>query len=119
MRGTRVQHNPKSSSYQAHRVHSTVTCRKQSGLPREIRGASHKGLSLPQGGPIAPRKSAEGIVVGGQARLVRHSNRKGERQIGRSRKSTVERPNGATAEWLLQMGGVSSGRRCRSRVRMD
>ena len=60
--GTRVQHNLKSPSYLAHYVDSTVTCRKQSGLPRENRYASREGLSTPRGGPIAYRKSAEGIV---------------------------------------------------------
>lgn len=73
---------------------------KQPGLPREIPGASRKGLSLPQGGLTAPWKSAEGVVNGGQARLVRHSIRKAEQQIGRTAKAVVEGPNGAPAEWL-------------------
>jgi hypothetical protein len=33
---TRVQHNPKSSSYQTRHVDPTVMRRKQPGLPREI-----------------------------------------------------------------------------------
>jgi len=89
MRGTRVQHKPKSSGRQAHRVDPTVTCGKQPGLPREIRCASRKGLSLPQGGLSAHRKSAEGVVVRGQARLVRHSKaEEAEQRIGRSRNAT-------------------------------
>ena len=74
MRRTRVQHNPKSSGCQAHRVDPTATCGKQPGLPREVRRASRKGLNLAQGGLIAHRKSAEGVLVRGQARLVRHPN---------------------------------------------
>ena len=44
-----------------------------------------QGESQPQGRLNGRRKSAEGIVVRWQARLVRHSIRKGEQQIGRSR----------------------------------
>ena len=94
-----MQHNPKSSSCQTHHVDPTVACGKQQGLPREIRCASRKGLSVPQGGLTAHRKSAEGIVGGGKARLVRHSIRKGEQQIGQAAKAAVEGPNGAPAEW--------------------
>jgi hypothetical protein len=43
MRGTRVQHNPKSSSCQTHGVDPTVTRGKQQGLPREIRPTPRKG----------------------------------------------------------------------------
>ena len=100
MRGDEGATQPEVPWSSTHDVDPTVTCGKQPGLPREIPGASRKGLSLSQGGLTAPWKSAEGEVGGGQARLVRHSIRKAEQQIGRTAKAVVEGPNGAPAEWL-------------------
>ena len=86
MRRTRVQHNPKSSSYQTHHVDPTAMCGKQRDVPRESPDAPRMGeVSQPQGRSSASWQSAEGVVVRWQARLVRHSIRKEEKRIGRSR----------------------------------
>jgi hypothetical protein len=63
MRGTRVQHNPKSSSYQTHDVDPTVTRGKQSGITPGDPPDAPQGGGEPQGEPEGRRKSAEGIVV--------------------------------------------------------
>jgi len=58
-----------------------------------------KGGTEPVERPVnARRKSAEGVVVQRQARLGRHSPRKGEQRIGRSRNAGDKGPNGRRSE---------------------
>ena len=66
--------------------------RKAAGITPGDPPDAPKGEDDPKGKSSGRRKSAEGEVVRWQARLVRHSIRKGEQQIGQRRNAVGRRP---------------------------